>query len=108
MKRYGIVSDRELIVLAETGEEISYQRDGSHTAWQQVPLAAQEASPKISCSAVVTRWRENHLPRIRDLRRCSIGAMLTAFLHFAQQGLDLLELIAIAGPVSLAQQFLGA
>lgn len=42
MKRYGIVSDCELIVLAETGEEISYQRDGSHTAWQQVPLAAHE------------------------------------------------------------------
>src|ERR1700692_2884818 len=43
MKRYGIVSDRELIVLAETGEEISYQRDGNHALWQQVPLPAHGA-----------------------------------------------------------------
>jgi phosphoglycerol transferase MdoB-like AlkP superfamily enzyme len=45
MKRYGIVSDRELLVLAETGEEISYQRDESHALWQQVPLAAHGAEP---------------------------------------------------------------
>src|SRR5918992_5240543 len=32
----------------------------------------------------------------------------TAFLHLLQQALDLLQLVPIAGPVSLAQQFLRA
>jgi phosphoglycerol transferase MdoB-like AlkP superfamily enzyme len=53
MKRYGIVSERELIVLAETGEEISYQRDGSHALWQQVPLAAHGAERSKTALALL-------------------------------------------------------
>jgi phosphoglycerol transferase MdoB-like AlkP superfamily enzyme len=53
MKRYGIVSDRELIVLAETGEEISYQRDGNHALWQQVPLAAHGAERSKTALALL-------------------------------------------------------
>jgi phosphoglycerol transferase MdoB-like AlkP superfamily enzyme len=40
--RYGIVSDRELIVLTETGGEVSYMRTENHNPWQQVPAAAQQ------------------------------------------------------------------
>jgi phosphoglycerol transferase MdoB-like AlkP superfamily enzyme len=40
--RYGIVSDRELVVLAENGGEVSYIRD-PHSLWLQVPPAAQQS-----------------------------------------------------------------
>ncbi len=51
----------------------------------------------------------NRLGEDSASRVCVLEAgLLTAFLHFSQQGLDLLELLAIAGPVSLAQEFLGA
>jgi hypothetical protein len=53
MKRYGTVSDRELLVLAETGEEISYQRDGNHALWQQVPLAAHGAERSKTALALL-------------------------------------------------------
>ena len=42
-KRYGVVSDRELIVLTETGEQLSYQKACSSDAWRQVPLTGKQS-----------------------------------------------------------------
>jgi phosphoglycerol transferase MdoB-like AlkP superfamily enzyme len=41
--RYGIVSDRELIVLAESGGEVSYARQESYGPWRQVPTPARQS-----------------------------------------------------------------
>jgi hypothetical protein len=42
-KRYGVVSDRELIVLTETGEQLVYERAVSSDAWRQVPLTREQS-----------------------------------------------------------------
>jgi hypothetical protein len=42
-KRYGMVSDRELIVLTESGEQLAYQRASSSDAWRQVPLTGEHS-----------------------------------------------------------------
>ena len=39
-KRYGIVADRELIVLSETGEKLVYERAGDKDSWRQTPMTA--------------------------------------------------------------------
>jgi len=40
-KRYGIVADRELIVLSETGEELAYAQSEDKDSWRQMPMTAQ-------------------------------------------------------------------
>jgi hypothetical protein len=42
-KSYGAVSDRELIVLTETGEQLVYERAVSSDAWRQVPLTREQS-----------------------------------------------------------------
>jgi hypothetical protein len=39
-KRYGIVADRELIVLSETGEELAYAQSKDKDSWRQMPMTA--------------------------------------------------------------------
>lgn len=52
-QRYGIVSDSELIVLAEMGKEIAYMRQGSDAPWQQVPLAVRAAERSKAVRALL-------------------------------------------------------
>jgi len=52
-KRYGIVSDHELIVLAETGEKISYERDGASRNWRQVTFSPAQTKRAIDASALL-------------------------------------------------------
>jgi len=39
-KRYGIVGDRQLIVLSETGEKLAYERTSDKDSWRQTPMTA--------------------------------------------------------------------
>ena len=39
-KRYGIVADRELIVLSETGKELAYAQSEDKHSWRRVPMTA--------------------------------------------------------------------
>jgi len=52
-KRYGIVSDHELIVLAETGEKISYERDGANRNWRQVTFSPAQTKRAVDASALL-------------------------------------------------------
>jgi len=40
-KRYGIVAQRELIVLSEIGEKLVYERASDKDSWRQMPMTAQ-------------------------------------------------------------------
>jgi phosphoglycerol transferase MdoB-like AlkP superfamily enzyme len=52
-KRYGIVSDHELIVIAETGEKISYKRDGANRNWRQVTFSPAQTKQALDASALL-------------------------------------------------------
>jgi len=41
-KRYGIVAERELIILSENGERLSYARDGADGGWRQAVFSAAQ------------------------------------------------------------------
>ena len=43
-KRYGIVTDRELIVLRESGDRLAYQRAGVGSSWLQVKMTEIQTS----------------------------------------------------------------
>jgi phosphoglycerol transferase MdoB-like AlkP superfamily enzyme len=47
-KRYGIVADRELTVLAETGETFNYERSGSNEPWRQIAPATPSSRSAIA------------------------------------------------------------
>jgi hypothetical protein len=57
---------------------------------------AEESTTKLNCAQLQSHGGEGNLT-------FKIEVVLTVFLHFSQQGLDFLELVTIAGPVSLAQ-----
>jgi hypothetical protein len=59
-KRYGVVSDRELIVLTEIGEQLVYERAVSSDAWRQVPLT-REQSERSKDAASTLRLAEDLL-----------------------------------------------
>lgn len=42
-RRYGVVSDRELVVFSDKRERISYERDGADRGWRQTALSAAQA-----------------------------------------------------------------
>jgi phosphoglycerol transferase MdoB-like AlkP superfamily enzyme len=52
-KRYGVVSDHELIVVAETGEKISYERDGANRNWQRVTFSPAQTKQALDASALL-------------------------------------------------------
>lgn len=43
-KRYGIVTDRELIVLRESGDRLAYERAAHGKPWTQVAMRATQAA----------------------------------------------------------------
>ena len=42
-KRYGIVTDRELIVLRESGDRIAYERAAHGKPWSKMAMSAAQA-----------------------------------------------------------------
>jgi phosphoglycerol transferase MdoB-like AlkP superfamily enzyme len=41
-KRYGIVAERELIILSETGERLSYEKTGVDAGWRQAVFSSAQ------------------------------------------------------------------
>jgi phosphoglycerol transferase MdoB-like AlkP superfamily enzyme len=41
-KRYGIVAERELIILSETGERLSYEKNDGDSGWRQAPFSSAQ------------------------------------------------------------------
>jgi phosphoglycerol transferase MdoB-like AlkP superfamily enzyme len=43
-KRYGIVAEKELVVLSENGERLAYGRNSQEQSWGQVSMTASQAT----------------------------------------------------------------
>ena len=66
-RRYGVVADRELIVFADKGERLGYQRDGADGGWRQALFAAAQS-----------RRAENAAAMLRVAEDLLIGGRYTA------------------------------
>ena len=52
-RRYGVVSDRELIVFSDKGERIGYQRDGVDKSWRQEALSTAQSRRAENAAAML-------------------------------------------------------
>jgi phosphoglycerol transferase MdoB-like AlkP superfamily enzyme len=52
-RRYGIVSDRELMVFPYKGERISFERDGAGNGWRQVTVSEAQARQAEHATAML-------------------------------------------------------
>ena len=59
-KRYGIVTDRELIVLRESGSRLAYERAAHGKPWAQVAMTATQAA-RIHDGLAILRSAEDLL-----------------------------------------------
>jgi len=67
-RRYGVVSDRELIVFSDKGERIGYQRDGVDKSWRQEALSTAQ-SRRAENAAAMLRVAEDLLAGGRYIAR---------------------------------------
>jgi phosphoglycerol transferase MdoB-like AlkP superfamily enzyme len=63
-KRYGIITDRELIVLREFGDRLAYQRATRGTSWSQMAMTATQTS-RIQKGLAILRSAEDLLVSAR-------------------------------------------
>ena len=70
-KRYGIVTDRELIVLRESGDRLAYERAAHGKPWTQIAMTCDPGGTNSR-----TAWRYCAAPRI-----CSSAAAITPIRH---------------------------
>lgn len=52
-KRYGIVTDRQLVVLSESGEKLAYERNAKGAPWSQIAMTSEQSARSQDALAVL-------------------------------------------------------